>query len=246
MFLRKWDALPDYMKTQEVREYYEILSRKKAGLAAKRLFDIVAALLMLTVLAVPMLLIAAVIAADSPGGALYRQTRVTAYGKEFQIHKFRTMEANADQAGSLITVRHDRRITRVGSFLRKYHLDELPQLLDVLAGNMSYVGTRPEIPEYVRQYTNEMKVTLLLPAGITSEASILYKDEAELMDSSEDVDTIYIKQVLPGKMYYNLRYIRNFSFWRDIRLMFRTVFVIFGKEYKSEDEPEIRVGSVRK
>lgn len=246
MFLRKWDALPECMKTSEVREYYEILSRKKASLAAKRLFDIVAALLMLTVLAVPMLLIAAVIAADSPGGALYRQTRVTAYGKKFQIHKFRTMEANADQTGSLITVRHDRRITRVGGFLRKYHLDEFPQLLDVLVGNMSYVGTRPEIPEYVRQYTNEMKVTLLLPAGITSEASILYKDEAELMESSEDVDTIYIKQVLPGKMYYNLRYIRNFSFWRDIRLMFRTFFAMFGKEYKSEDEPKAQVGAVRK
>lgn len=246
MFLRKWDALPECMKTPEVRVYYEILSRKKAALAAKRLFDIAAALLMLAVLAFPMLLIAAAIAADSPGGALYRQTRVTAYGKEFQIHKFRTMEANADQTGSLVTVRHDRRITRVGGFLRKYHLDEFPQLLDVLAGNMSYVGARPEVPKYVRHYTDEMKATLLLPAGITSEASILYKDEAELLETSEDADTVYIERVLPGKMYYNLKAIRNFGFWRDIRWMFRTVFAIFGKEYQSEDEPEMRMESARK
>lgn len=246
MFLRKWDALPDRMKTPEVRTYYEILSRRKIDLAAKRLFDVVAAALMLVILAIPMLLIAAAIVIDSPGGALYRQTRVTAYGKEFYIHKFRTMEANADKAGSLVTVSHDRRITRVGGFLRKYHLDEVPQLLDVLVGNMSYVGTRPEIPQYVRQYTDEMMATLLLPAGITSEASILYQDEAKWLDASRDVDRIYMERILPGKMYYNLRSIKRFGFWRDIRIIFMTVFAMLGRTYTGDGEPEKRPEFIRK
>jgi lipopolysaccharide/colanic/teichoic acid biosynthesis glycosyltransferase len=198
----------------------------------KRVFDIVVSFIMLIVLAIPILIISVLIAIDSPGGVFYRQVRITTYGKEFRIHKFRTMVANADKIGSLVTVGQDNRITKIGYFLRKYRLDELPQLLDVLVGNMSYVGTRPEVPKYVNQYTDEMRATLLLPAGITSEASIRYKDEAELLDSASDVDSVYVKKVLPGKMKYNLLTIEKFSFGGEIATMFRTVFAVLGKEYK--------------
>jgi lipopolysaccharide/colanic/teichoic acid biosynthesis glycosyltransferase len=231
MILRKWEDLPEDMQTQEVRKYYDILAKRKWSLIFKRVFDIVVSLIMLIILAIPILVIAALIAIDSPGGVFYRQVRITTYGKEFRIHKFRTMVANADKIGSLVTVGQDSRITKIGGFLRRYRLDELPQLLDVLAGSMSYVGTRPEVPKYVNQYTNEMKATLLLPAGITSEASIRYKDEADLLDSADDVDKVYVEKVLPGKMEYNLGAIEKFSFFGEIATMFRTVFAVLGKDY---------------
>lgn len=231
MILKKWDKLPDDMKTPEVRVYYDILARRKGSLVVKRLFDIVLSLIMLIILAIPMIVIALLIVIDSPGGVFYRQIRITTYGEEFRIHKFRTMVANADKIGSLVTVGQDSRITRIGSFLRKYRLDELPQLLDVLNGTMSYVGTRPEVPKYVEQYTDEMRATLLLPAGITSEASIRYKDEAKLLDGTKDVDRVYVEDVLPEKMKYNLESIKKFSFAGEIATMFRTVFAVLGKEY---------------
>lgn len=231
MILRKWEDLPEEMQIPEVRKYYEILAKHKIGLFFKRAFDVVVASIMLVILAIPILVISILITIDSPGGVLYRQTRITTYGKEFQIHKFRTMVANADKIGGLVTVGQDSRITRIGSFLRKYRLDELPQLLDVLNGSMSYVGARPEVPKYVENYTAEMKATLLLPAGITSEASIRYKDEAELLDGVVDVDKVYVEQVLPGKMKYNLQAIEKFSFLGEISTMFRTVFAVLGKEY---------------
>jgi lipopolysaccharide/colanic/teichoic acid biosynthesis glycosyltransferase len=200
---------------------------------------------MLIILAIPILIIAALIAIDSPGGVFYRQVRITTYGKEFRIHKFRTMVANADKIGSLVTVGQDSRITKIGGFLRKYRLDELPQLFDVLAGFMSYVGTRPEVPKYVNQYTNEMKATLLLPAGITSEASIRYKDEADLLDGADDIDKVYVEKVLPGKMEYNLRAIEKFSFFGEIATMVRTVFAVLGKEY-GEEKQENKMRSIEK
>lgn len=231
MILKKWEDLPENMQTSEVRKYYDILAKRKCSLALKRVFDIVVSLIMLIVLAIPILVISVLIAIDSPGGVFYRQVRVTTYGKEFRIHKFRTMVANADRIGSLVTVGQDSRITKIGGFLRKYRIDELPQLLDVLAGTMSYVGTRPEVPKYVEQYTDEMKATLLLPAGITSEASIRYKDEAELLDGAVDVDKVYVEKVLPGKMEYNLWAIEKFSFFGEIATMFHTVFAVLGKDY---------------
>lgn len=142
------------------------------------------------------------------------------------------MVANADQIGSAVTVSGDNRITPTGAFLRKYRLDELPQVFDVLSGNMSFVGTRPEVTKYVKKYTKEMRATLLLPAGITSEASIRYKDEAELLDAADDVDRVYVEEVLPGKMKYNLQSIKKFSFLGEIVTMFRTVFAVLGKEYR--------------
>lgn len=233
MTLKKWEDLPENMKTPEVRKYYDILAKRKGILALKRAFDIFASLIMLVILAIPMLVISTLIAIDSPGGVFYRQVRITRYGKEFRIHKFRTMVANADKIGSLVTVGQDSRITKIGGFLRKYRLDELPQLLDVLAGTMSYVGTRPEVPKYVDQYTDEMRATLLLPAGITSEASIRYKDEAKLLDGALDVDMVYVEQVLPGKMAYNLIALEKFSCFGEIATMVRTVFAVMGKDYPS-------------
>lgn len=230
--MKKWEELPKFMQCDEVKEYYDILSKKKLSLRLKRAFDIVVATCILIITAIPMIIIAIRIAIESKGGVFYRQERVTTYGKKFKIHKFRTMVANADQIGSAVTVSGDNRITPTGAFLRKYRLDELPQVFDVLSGNMSFVGTRPEVTKYVKKYTKEMRATLLLPAGITSEASIRYKDEAELLDAADDVDKVYIEQVLPGKMKYNLESIRRFSFFGEIATMFRTVFAVLGKDYE--------------
>ena len=232
MVLRKWDDLPEFMKCDEVKAYYDLLAKKKTQLAFKRAFDIVVALIMLIILALPMLIIAILIKMDSPGPVYYRQERVTAYGKRFKIHKFRTMVDNADRIGSAVTVRGDARITKIGSKLRNLRIDEIPQLIDILTGNMSFVGTRPETTKYVQRYTKEMYATLLLPAGVTSEASIRYKDEAVLLDKVDDIDAVYVEKVLPGKMRYNLQSISDFSFWGEIATMLRTVFAVLGKEFK--------------
>ena len=221
--LRKWERLPEFMRCDEVRPYYDILNRRRFSLLLKRIFDVTAAAVLLILLAVPMAVIAVMIKLDSEGPIFYRQERVTTYGKKFKIHKFRTMVDRADQMGTAVTVGKDSRITKVGAKLRGCRLDELPQLIDVLQGNMSFVGTRPEIPKYVKKYTKEMRATLLLPAGITSEASIRYKDEAELLEKAEDVDKVYVEQVLPGKMRYNLEAVWGYGFWREVGTMLRTV-----------------------
>ena len=226
--LKPWEKLPDFMRVPQVRPYYDVLARRKGSLALKRGFDVAVALILLVLLLLPMLLIAAAIKLDSRGTVFYRQERVTRYGRRFRIHKFRTMVSNADQIGTAVTVAGDSRITRMGRLLRKVRLDELPQLLDVLAGNMSFVGTRPEVPKYVDKYTPEMRATLLLPAGITSEASIRYKDEDRLLDGAADVDRVYVEQVLPGKMRWNLDSLRTFSFRGEVTTMIRTVLAVLG------------------
>ena len=230
--LKAWEQLPDTMRVPEVRPYYDILKERKLSLLVKRVFDFVAAVLLLLVLAIPMAVIAVCVKADSEGPVFYRQERVTTYGKHFRIHKFRTMVSNAERIGSTVTVSNDSRITRVGSKLRRLRLDELPQVFDVLEGNMSFVGTRPEAVKYVEQYRPEYYATLLLPAGITSEASIRYKDEDRLLNAADDVDRVYLEQVLPEKMKWNLESIREFRFLRDILTMFRTVAAVLGKEYQ--------------
>jgi lipopolysaccharide/colanic/teichoic acid biosynthesis glycosyltransferase len=148
------------------------------------------------------------------------------------------MVSNADKIGAQVTVGNDSRITRMGKLIRKCRLDELCQLIDVFRGTMTFVGTRPEVPRYVDAYTPEMLATLLLPAGVTSLASIFYKDEDKLLEGAADVDKTYIEEVLPGKMRYNLKAIKTFSFFGDIRVMFMTVFAVLGKEYKTEEEKE--------
>lgn len=229
--LRKWENLPEFMKTPEVRHYWEMLWRKRWQLLPKRLFDLVLSLLMLVLLAVPMIIIAIAVKLDSAGPVFYRQERVTAYGRHFRIHKFRTMVSNADRIGAAVTSKNDNRITKVGAKLRGLRLDELPQIFDVFAGNMSFVGTRPEAAKYVEFYKPEYYATFLLPAGITSEASIRYKDEDRLLNAADNVDEIYILKVLPEKMKWNLDSIERFSLLRDCATMFRTVFAVLGKDF---------------
>lgn len=224
--LKEWEHLPKYMQTEAVRPYYEKLKKKKISLALKRVFDVVMSAFMLIVLSPVMLIISIAIVMDSKGGVFFRQERVTQYGRKFRIFKFRTMVANADKLGSQVTVKNDMRVTKVGAAIRKYRIDELPQLINIMLGDMSYVGTRPEITKYVKKYTPEMMATLLLPAGVTSEASIKYKDEERLLDAADDVDEVYVKQVLPGKMEYNLQSIDRFSFIREILTMFKTVIAV--------------------
>ncbi len=226
------------MQTDAVLYYYNILQKKKFSLGMKRLFDIVVSAVMLILLSPVFLILAIAIKIDSPGPVFYRQERVTRYGKHFRIHKFRTMVNNADKQGSLVTSKNDSRVTRIGKMIRKCRLDEVSQLLDVLAGNMTFVGTRPEVVKYVQQYTPVMMATLLLPAGITSEASILYKDEDHVLGGSKDIDKTYVETVMPRKMFYNLRSMEHFGFWRDIGTMFKTVFAVLGKKYKGDAAAE--------
>ena len=229
MVWRKWKDLPEGMQTEDVRPYYEILDRKKNSLFLKNIFDKTAAIFMLVVLSPVFVVIAILIKADSKGPVFYRQERVTQYGKKFRIHKFRTMTEHADQEGTLVTVENDSRITKAGRLLRDKRLDELPQLIDVLQGNMSFVGVRPEVPRFVKGYTPKMRATLLLPAGITNITSIYYRNEAELLESAEDADRIYMEEILPEKMEWNLKGLREYGFWREIGVMFRTVFSVWGK-----------------
>lgn len=233
MKIIKWEQLPAEMQTEAVRKYYVILQRKKASLFFKRVFDLVVSVIALIVLSPVYLILAIAIKIDSPGPVFYRQERVTQYGKRFHIHKFRTMVQNADK-GSQLTVNNDSRITRVGKVIRNCRLDEFAQLIDVIQGTVTLVGVRPESPKYVAEYTDEMMATLLLPAGVTSLASIYYKDEAKLLEGVDDTDKFYVEKILPGKMYYNLKGIEQFSFWGDIKIIFMTVFSVLGKEYKAD------------
>ena len=231
MILKKWEQLPEQFLTDAVRPYYEHLKKKQASLILKRIFDIFVSAVMQIILSPAFLVLAVAIKIDSPGPVFFRQERVTQYGKHFRIFKFRSMVNNADKIGTQVTVGNDSRITRMGKLIRKCRLDELCQLIDVFRGTMTFVGTRPEVPKYVAAYTPEMQATLLLPAGVTSLASIMYKDEDELLAGAEDVEKTYTQQVLPDKMRYNLEAIEKFSFWGDIKLMFMTVFAILGKDY---------------
>ncbi len=235
MMLCKWDKLPPELQTEAVRPYYDALKRKQISLFFKRLFDIVVSVLMLIVISPVFLVLAVAIKLDTPGPVFYRQVRVTQYGKQFRIFKFRSMVQNADK-GSLVTVGADSRITRVGKVIRKCRLDEICQLIDVFRGTMTFVGTRPEVPKYVASYTPEMLATLLLPAGVTSLASVFYKDEDMLLADAEDVDKAYVADVLPGKMYYNLKAITEYSFFGDIKIMFMTVLAVLGKNYKQPEK----------
>lgn len=228
--IRQWNDLPDSLKNENVYKYYKILEKKKFQIFLKRIFDIVLAIILLIILAPVFIILSVLIIIDSKGPIIFRQTRVTQYGKRFSIYKFRTMVNNADKIGSQITIKNDTRITRVGKFLRKLRLDELPQLFNIIAGDMSFVGTRPEVVKYVEKYTDEMMATLLLPAGVTSEASIQYKDEELLLSSADDVDKIYINEVLPEKMKYNLKSIQEFNFLSDLKIIVRTVIAVVKKD----------------
>ena len=235
MIMCKWNELPENMQTEEVRPYYDLLKKRTASLILKRVFDIVFSALLLMVIWPLFIIIAVAIKVDSKGPVFYRQTRITQYGKEFRIFKFRTMVTGADKIGTLVTVDNDSRITKVGAFLRKSKLDELGQLLDVFRGTMSFIGTRPEVPKYVDEYTPEMMATLLLPAGVTSLTSIFYCGEAEMLANSVEPDKTYINEILPNKMQWNLKGIKDFSFLSDIKIILMTISVVFGTRYETED-----------
>ena len=224
--MKSWDKLPEQFRNESVRPYYDILKKRTASFILKRIFDIVTGLV-LTVIALPFMIIIAVwIKCDSKGKIFFRQRRVTTYGRVFYIFKFRTMVSDAEKLGTQVTVQNDSRVTKAGKFLRKCRLDELPQLFNVIRGDMSFVGTRPEVERYVERYTDEMMATLLMPAGITSLASIKFKDEEKLLDGAENTDDVYVNEVLPQKMNYNLEYINKFNFFYDIKLMFMTFFAV--------------------
>ena len=228
--LKRFDELPIEMQNASVRKYYDILYKKRGSLFFKRMFDIFVSFVMLLILSPVLLIIGIIIKCDSKGPVFYRQVRITQYGKNFRIFKFRTMVVNADKIGTLVTTKNDSRVTKVGSVIRKFRVDELPQLINILLGDMTFVGTRPEVEKYVNAYTDEMKATLLLPAGVTSEASICYKDEDKLLADASDADNVYINDILPQKMKYNLSAIENFSFASDIKTMFRTVGAVLSKD----------------
>ena len=234
MLIKKWEKLPKEFQIDEVRPYWEHLRKKNFSLFWKRVFDIFVSGIMLIILFPFFLILSLAIVINSRGGVFYRQERVTQYGKHFRIFKFRTMVKDADKKGALVTVGHDTRITRVGKFIRKLRLDEVSQLIDVFRGTMTFVGTRPEVPKYVEQYNPEYLATLLLPAGVTSMASIMFKDEDALLEGKDNVDKAYVEEVLPKKMKWNLSEIKKFGFWRDIKIMFMTVFAVLGKKYKEE------------
>lgn len=182
MLLKDWEELPEFMRNEDVKVYYESLSKKKISLFFKRIFDIVMSLIMIIITSPLLILLSIWIKLDSKGPVFYRQARITQYGEIFHIYKFRTMIVNADKLGTLVTTKNDVRITKVGNKIRKCRLDEIPQLFNVLRGEMSFVGTRPEVKRYVDSYTDEMKATLLLPAGITSVASVKFKNEEDVIE----------------------------------------------------------------
>ena len=225
--MRKWNELPEFMKNEEVKKYYNILQKKKASLMLKRIFDIIVSILMIILLSPVLIAVSIWIKLDSKGPVFYRQERITQYGRVFRIYKFRTMVTGADKIGTLVTTKNDSRITRVGEKIRKCRLDEIPQLFNILLGDMSFVGTRPEVKKYVDVYTDEMMATLLLPAGVTSLASIQYRDEDEILakyvDEEHSVDEVYVEKILPDKMKYNLKYLKSFSIVEDIVLCVKTV-----------------------
>lgn len=234
--IKKFTELPERLQNNEVLYYYKILSKKRLSLFAKRVFDIVVSLLLLVVISPMLVIIAILIKTDSSGKVVFKQKRVTRYGKIFYIYKFRTMYEGSEK-GSNVTLKNDNRITRIGMTLRKYRLDELLQLFNILKGDMSFVGTRPEVEKYVNCYSDEMLATLLLPAGVTSLASIYYKDEERLLASAKDADMTYINEIMPQKMKYNLEYISHFSLWYDFYLMIKTVFAVIKKNPDIVDIP---------
>lgn len=225
--MRKWNELPEFMKNEEVKGYYHILQKKKVSLILKRIFDIIMSIIMIFLLSPVLIGVSIWIKLDSKGPVFYRQARITQYGREFRIFKFRTMVTGADKIGTLVTTKNDSRITRVGEKIRKCRLDEIPQLFNIFLGDMSFVGTRPEVKKYVDAYTDEMMATLLLPAGVTSLASIQYRDEDEILakyvNEEHSVDEVYVEKILPDKMRYNLKYLKSFSIVEDIVLCVKTV-----------------------
>jgi len=218
-----FQALPKNMKNKYTKEYLGLLEKRRFSLCAKRVFDVAVSLLILLVLSPLLLLLALAVKLDSRGPVFYRQVRVGRYNQDFKIFKFRTMVQDADKIGPPLTVGDDPRVTRVGHLIRKLRLDEFSQLLNVLGGSMSLVGPRPEVRKYVDVYTPKYMATLLIRPGITATSSIAFKDEDSLLNAAEDPEKVYVEQILPPKMAYNLAYMKKISLLNDIKIMFQTV-----------------------
>ena len=227
MRVKPFAVLPPVFQQEEVRPYYDLLAKKQFQLVLKRILDVLMALVLCLLLSPFLLVTALAIKLDSPGPVLYRQERVTQYGRHFYIYKFRTMVANADKIGAAVTKSDDVRITRVGKVLRRLHFDEFSQLFNVLRGDMTFVGVRPEVPKFVARYTPEMWATLLLPAGLTSRCSIAYRNENDKLEGVEDPEKVYIEEILPDKMRINLREMRHFSLVREAKVLFDTILCAF-------------------
>ena len=213
-------------KNEKPMDIAEVLARRRPQRIAKRAMDILLSAAALAVLWPLLLLIALAVVLDDPGPVFYRQVRIGKDGKPFRIFKFRTMVTDADKKGLAITVGHDSRITRVGAILRKTKLDELAQLLNVLFGQMSFVGPRPEVPKYVDMYTPYQRQVLLVRPGITDYASIAYRNENDLLAGADDPERMYIEQIMPDKIELNMKYLREISPLADIRLIFKTLVAV--------------------
>lgn len=227
--LISWENLPENMKNEKVREYYNILQSKKYSLIFKRIFDLIFSIFFALISSPLMLVVAVIIKLDSPGKIIFKQKRVTEGGRVFEIFKFRTMVENAEKLGAQVTTGEDLRITKCGKWLRKLRIDEFPQIFNIIKGDLSFVGPRPEVVRYVKEYTPEMLATLLIPAGVTSTASILYKDEAKLLENAKNPDEVYIQEILPEKMKYNLDYIKKFGIIYDFKVIIKTVIAVLAK-----------------
>ena len=214
------------MNNDQPLEIAALLARRRPQLIAKRAMDIAISTAALCVLWPVFLLIALAIVIDDPGPVFYRQVRVGRGGRPFRIFKFRTMVVDADKKGLSITVGRDSRITRVGAFLRKTKLDELAQLLNVLCGQMSFVGPRPEVPRYVELYTPYQRQVLLVRPGITDYASIAYRNENDLLAGADDPERMYIETIMPDKIELNMKYLREISPLADVRLILKTIIAV--------------------
>ena len=225
MFIKTTTLTPTILFAEQEAEYIPD-GMSKSGQLSKRVFDFIVSAFCLVVFSPLMLLCYLLVKREDGGPAIFKQERIGMNGEPFYIYKFRSMVNDAPKLGTSVTVASDMRITKVGQFMRKYRIDEIPQLVNVLKGEMTFVGTRPEVRKYVDAYTPAMMATLLLPAGITSEASIMYKKEDELLASAEDADQVYIQDILPEKMKYNLKSIRKFSLLNDLATMIKTVIAV--------------------
>lgn len=203
-----------------------ILEKKKAQLFIKGIFDFIVSLLGAIIISPILLIIAILIKLDSKGPILFKQARVGKNGKEFKILKFRTMKVESEKKGIQLTVGKDPRITKVGHILRKTKLDELPQLFNVLMGEMSFVGPRPEVPRYVELYNSYQKCILKIRPGITDLASIKYRNENDLLGKSLDPEYTYIHEIMPEKIELNLEYLNNMSIFYDVKLIIKTILVV--------------------
>ena len=225
--MKKFENLPQNFQVDAVKEYYDILSHKKVSLFFKRLLDFLVSFILILLFCWLFLVVAIAVKTTSKGKIIFKQQRVGKYGKCFNVLKFRTMVTDAEKLGRQITVgENDPRVTSVVYFLRKFRFDELPQLINVLKGEMSFVGARPEVPHYVEKYTDEMMATLLLEPGITGTASIYFKDEASMLEIEPDPELCYINHILPKKMGMNLDYMKNLSVGYDIKIIFKTIFEV--------------------